>query len=98
MSDQSGRGNVTLRWIGHAAFEIESSTGTKILIDPFIKDNPAAPEPLKKLDRYRHGDRPAAICVSHSHGDHSADAKEIAQLSGAPVIGMVEWVSSLGLP
>src|SRR3569832_281548 len=72
MPDQSGSGKVTLRWIGHAAFEIQSSSGTKILIDPYIKENPVAPEPLKRLDRYRNADRPAVICVSHSHGDHSA--------------------------
>jgi L-ascorbate metabolism protein UlaG (beta-lactamase superfamily) len=97
MADQSGKGKVKLRWIGHAAFEIESSGGTKLLIDPFIKDNPATPEPLRKLDRYKDADKPAAILVSHSHGDHSADAKEIAKLSGAPVIGMVEFAASLDL-
>jgi len=98
MAEQSGKGKVKLRWIGHAAFEIESSSGTKLLIDPFIKDNPATPVSLKSLDRYKNADKPSAICVSHSHGDHSADAKEIAKLSGAPVIGMIEWVSALGLP
>jgi L-ascorbate metabolism protein UlaG (beta-lactamase superfamily) len=98
MADQSGKGRVKLRWLGHAAFEIESSGGTKLLIDPFIKDNPVTPEALKKLDRYKGADKPSAICVSHSHGDHSADAKEIAKMSGAPVIGMIEWVSSLKLP
>jgi L-ascorbate metabolism protein UlaG (beta-lactamase superfamily) len=97
MADQSGTGKVKLRWLGHAAFEIESSGGTRLLVDPFIKDNPATPEPLKKLDRYRNADKPSAICVSHSHGDHSADAKEIATMSNAPVIGMIEWVSSLKL-
>jgi L-ascorbate metabolism protein UlaG (beta-lactamase superfamily) len=97
MADQSGKGTVKLRWLGHAAFEIESSGGTKLLVDPFIKDNPVTPEPLKKLDRYRDADKPSAICVSHSHADHSADAKEIAKMSDAPVIGMIEWVSSLKL-
>jgi L-ascorbate metabolism protein UlaG (beta-lactamase superfamily) len=98
MADQSGKGKVKLRWIGHAAFEIESSGGTKLLIDPFITDNPVTPAPLKNLDRYKSADKPSAICVSHSHGDHAADAKEIAKLSGAPIIGMVELVSSLDLP
>jgi L-ascorbate metabolism protein UlaG (beta-lactamase superfamily) len=98
MASQAGHGKVKLRWIGHAAFEIESSSGTRLLLDPFIKDNPVSPEPLKKLDRYKGADKPTAICVSHSHGDHSADAKEIAKMSGAPVIGMIEWVSALGLP
>ena len=31
MADQSGKGKVKLRWLGHAAFEIESSGGTKLL-------------------------------------------------------------------
>lgn len=98
MPDQSGKGKVKLRWLGHAAFEIESSGGTKLLVDPFITDNPVTPEPLKRLDRYKGADKPAAILVSHSHGDHSANAKEIATMSGAAVVGMVEWISSLNLP
>ena len=98
MSDATKTGTVKLRWLGHSAFEIESSGGTKLLVDPFITDNPVTPEPLKELDRYKAGDRPHAILVSHSHGDHSANAKEIATMSGAPVIGMVEWIASLELP
>jgi L-ascorbate metabolism protein UlaG (beta-lactamase superfamily) len=98
MADQSAKEKVKLRWLGHAAFEIESSSGTKLLVDPFITDNPVTPEALKNLDRYRGADKPAAICVSHSHGDHSANAKEIATLSGAPVVGMVEFMASLDLP
>jgi L-ascorbate metabolism protein UlaG (beta-lactamase superfamily) len=97
MSAKSGKGAVKLRWLGHAAFEIESSGGTRLVVDPFITDNPMTPEPLKKLDRYRDADKPHAILVSHSHGDHSANAKEIAKLSDAPVIGMVEYVASLEL-
>jgi L-ascorbate metabolism protein UlaG (beta-lactamase superfamily) len=97
MSDRSGSGKVKLRWLGHSAFEVESSGGTKLVIDPFITDNPVTPEPLKKLDRYKDVDKPHAILVSHSHGDHSGNAKEIAKLSDAPVIGMVDWVSALGL-
>jgi L-ascorbate metabolism protein UlaG (beta-lactamase superfamily) len=91
-------GNVKVRWLGHAAFEVESPGGTKLVIDPFITDNPVTPEPLKKLDRYKNIDRPHAILVSHSHGDHSANAKDIAKLSDAPVIGMVEYVASIKLP
>ncbi len=98
MSDATKTGKVKLRWLGHSAFEIESSGGTKLLVDPFITDNPVTPEPLKQLDRYKAEDTPHAILVSHSHGDHSANAKEIAKMSGAPVIGMVEWIASLELP
>jgi L-ascorbate metabolism protein UlaG (beta-lactamase superfamily) len=89
---------VKLRWLGHAAFELTSPGGTRLLIDPFITGNPATPPELKDLSRYNGADKPAAILLSHSHGDHSGDAKEIAMGSGAPVIAMVEIVASLKLP
>ena len=89
---------VTVRWLGHAAFEITSSGGTRILIDPFITGNPATPAALNSLDRYKADWKPNAILVSHSHSDHSLDAKAIAQSSGAPVISAFEWVNTLGLP
>lgn len=88
---------VTIRWLGHAAFEVTSSGGTRILIDPFITGNPAAPDSLKNLDRYGSW-KPSAILVTHSHSDHSADAKAIAEKSGAPVIATFEWAATLGLP
>ena len=51
-------------------------------------------------DATRTGDatKPAVILVSHSHFDHSADAKPIAEASGARVIGTFDHVSSLELP
>jgi L-ascorbate metabolism protein UlaG (beta-lactamase superfamily) len=81
-------------WLGHAAFEVRSSGGTRILIDPFLKQNGRTPEEFKNLSRYK----PNAILVTHSHMDHSADALEIAKASGAPVISAFEWVDALDLP
>ena len=89
---------ITVRWLGHAAFEITSSGGTKIVIDPFITGNPATPAALKSLDRYGSSWKPNAILVTHSHDDHSLDAKAIAEKSGAPVVSAFEWVSTLKLP
>jgi hypothetical protein len=85
---------ITVQWLGHAAFEVTSSTGTKILIDPFLSGDPATPDSLKKLSRYH----PNVILVLHSHSDHSLDAAAIALSSGAPVISVYEYVSSLKLP
>ncbi len=81
-------------WLGHAAFEVASSGGTRILIDPFLKQNGKTPEEFKDLSRYK----PNAILVTHSHPDHSADAAEIAKASGAPVISAYEWVAGLDIP
>jgi L-ascorbate metabolism protein UlaG (beta-lactamase superfamily) len=85
---------ITVRWLGHAAFEVTSSGGTKILIDPFISGNPSTPDSLKNLARYK----PNAILVSHAHDDHALDAKTIATSSGAVVISVYEWVNALKLP
>lgn len=85
---------IGVQWLGHAAFEITSPGGTRLLIDPFLTGNPATPDSLKRLARHR----PAAILVSHAHSDHALDAKTIASASGAMVISAYEWVSTLGLP
>lgn len=89
---------ISVRWLGHATFEVTSSGGTKIVIDPFITGNPATPAALKSLDRYSNEWKPNAILVTHSHSDHSADAKAIAEKSGAPVISAYDWVPTLKLP
>lgn len=73
---------IQITWLGHAAFEIVSSNGTRILIDPFIKGNPAIPAELKDLSRYK----PAFILVTHSHGDHMGDAIEIAKANRAKLV------------
>lgn len=88
------RAPISVRWLGHATFEVTSSGGTRLLIDPFISGNPSTPDSLKSLARYT----PAAILVSHSHSDHALDAKAIATSSGATVISTHEWVNTLGLP
>lgn len=85
---------ITVRWLGHATFEVTSAGGTRILIDPFISGNPSTPDSLKNLARYK----PAAVLVSHAHPDHALDAKAIATSSGAMVISAYEWVNTLGLP
>jgi L-ascorbate metabolism protein UlaG (beta-lactamase superfamily) len=100
-AQQRGGGTqpIQVRWLGHAAFEIVSAGGTRLLIDPWLAQNPATPDSLKQTARWT-GDatKPAAILVSHSHFDHSGDAKAIAQASGAPVVGTFDYVSTLQLP
>src|SRR2546428_12565684 len=92
---ETGSGKeIKVTWLGHAAFEVVSPGGTRLLIDPFLTKNPATPEAFKDLARYR----VEAILVSHSHSDHAGDAVDIAKASGAPVIGTFDYVSGLGLP
>lgn len=73
---------IQITWLGHAAFELVSAGGTRILIDPFLKENPATPAEFKDLARYK----PNFILVTHSHGDHMGDAIEIAKASRAKLV------------
>ena len=69
-----------IRWLGHSAFEIISDENLKILIDPFISNNPACPFRVEEIDA-------DVICVTHGHSDHFGDTMEIANRTGAIVVG-----------
>jgi L-ascorbate metabolism protein UlaG (beta-lactamase superfamily) len=97
-ASKAAKSPISVQWLGHASFEIVSSGGTRILIDPWLGGNPSTPDSLKPVARYSGATKPAAILVTHAHFDHSADAKAIAVASGAPVISAYEWVNTLGLP
>jgi L-ascorbate metabolism protein UlaG (beta-lactamase superfamily) len=82
-----------LTYYGHACFAVEAG-GKTLLFDPFIKPNPLA----KEIDV----SKVAAdfILVSHGHGDHVADVKEIADRTGATVITSYEpsaWFTKQGV-
>jgi L-ascorbate metabolism protein UlaG (beta-lactamase superfamily) len=72
-----------LTWHGHSCFEYETELG-KILIDPFLTNNPKAdvgPDELDGVD---------AIVVSHGHDDHWGDTVAIARRTGAVVVAAYE--------
>jgi L-ascorbate metabolism protein UlaG (beta-lactamase superfamily) len=84
--------SLTLTWYGHATFGLETS-GKKLLVDPFLTDNPAASTTADALD-------PDYILISHGHGDHTGDAVSIAKRTGALVISNFEianWFEAQGL-
>ena len=91
---RSPKKKITVTWLGHAAFLVVSPGGTQLLLDPFLRQNPSTPDSLKDTTRWH----PAAILVTHSHFDHSADAKAIALASGAKVVASYDWAQTLGLP
>ncbi|MGH2606802.1 MAG: MBL fold metallo-hydrolase, partial [Anaerolineales bacterium] len=77
---------ITVTWYGHAACGVEVA-GTRLLIDPFLRDNPMAT--LKPEDA-----EADFILVSHGHSDHVGDAVAIAKRTGATVVAnaeMSEW-------
>ena len=53
---------INVTWLGHATFLVTSAGGTRLLIDPWLKGNPATPDSLQDLTRYH----PNFILVTHS--------------------------------
>ncbi len=66
-----------ITWLGHAAFLLEGSM--KVLIDPFLTGNPAAPVKPEDVEV-------DYILITHGHGDHLGDAVEIARKKNVPII------------
>ncbi|GIK60900.1 MAG: metal-dependent hydrolase [Ignavibacteriota bacterium] len=61
-----------LRYFSHSAFQLTTSVGTKILIDPFLSGNPTSPVKQNEVDANY-------IILTHAHGDHIGDSFEIAK-------------------
>ncbi|PKL68635.1 MAG: metal-dependent hydrolase [Methanobacteriales archaeon HGW-Methanobacteriales-1] len=70
---------MNLRWLGHSAFELITEENLKILIDPFISNNPSCTLPVEEMEA-------DLICITHGHADHFGDALEIANRTSALVI------------
>lgn len=89
---------IAVTWLGHAGFEIVSPGGTRLLVDPWIEGNPRAPDAWRDAARYVDSvTRPAAILVTHAHGDHDGDAARLARLSGAKVVAVGDEIEALHL-
>lgn len=76
---------ISLTWLGHATWMIDIGD-QKILLDPFITDNPAAPVKTDEVTA-------DAILISHGHFDHVADAAAIANKNDVTVVAIYEIAS-----
>lgn len=74
---------IKLTWLSHASWLIESGQN-RILLDPFLTDNPAATLKPRDVGKISH------ILISHGHYDHVADAAEIAKQTGATIVAIFE--------
>jgi L-ascorbate metabolism protein UlaG (beta-lactamase superfamily) len=83
---------VKFTWYGHATLGLDVD-GYKLLIDPFLTGNPAAPISAEQA-------KADYILVSHGHGDHVGDTVPISRRTGATVITNFEianWLEKQGV-
>jgi L-ascorbate metabolism protein UlaG (beta-lactamase superfamily) len=84
---------VQITWLGHSTFLVQDGS-TRVLIDPWVQNNPACPDDLKDpapLD---------VMLVTHGHFDHIGDAVELGRATGAEIVSIPEtskWLGSKGL-
>jgi L-ascorbate metabolism protein UlaG (beta-lactamase superfamily) len=86
--------SLSITWLGHSTFLLQSPGGKRILFDPWVTGNPKSPESAKKLGALD------LILVTHGHSDHTGDAVAIGRSSGAQVVAPYEvsvWLQSKGL-
>ncbi|GAB4338293.1 MAG: metal-dependent hydrolase [Candidatus Abyssubacteria bacterium] len=81
--------DATVKWHGHANFEITSAEGKTILIDPWFEGNPSCTTPLSDITKAD------LILVTHDHFDHMGQAVDIALKTKATLVGIVETMAKL---
>jgi L-ascorbate metabolism protein UlaG (beta-lactamase superfamily) len=84
--------SVKITWLGHSCFDLESE-GTRLLIDPYLNDNPTAPIKAEQTGA-------DYILLTHGHFDHVTDAPAIAKRTGAKVLAgfeVTEWLKREGV-
>jgi L-ascorbate metabolism protein UlaG (beta-lactamase superfamily) len=83
-------GRLAITWLGHSTFLLRTPGGKRVLLDPWLTNNPSCPERLKKPPQVD------LILASHGHGDHIEDLVACARASDAPVVAMYELCDWLG--
>ena len=76
-----------IRFLGHACFELIEGD-TRVLIDPFLNDNPSAAVGADEVD-------PTHLFLTHGHGDHYGDIEAIAKRTGAQAVAITEIADEL---
>ena len=72
--------DVIFTWVGHGTWKVRSAKGKEILIDPWVMNNPVAPEQLKNVDKCD------LMLITHGHFDHIHDALEIAMRTKPTIV------------
>jgi L-ascorbate metabolism protein UlaG (beta-lactamase superfamily) len=78
---------VDIRFLGHSCFEL-SEGDTRVLIDPFLSQNPVAAARPEEVD-------PTHLLLTHGHFDHIGDTVELAKRTGAQCVAIVDLAGEL---
>jgi L-ascorbate metabolism protein UlaG (beta-lactamase superfamily) len=81
----------SLTWLGHSAFRLDTDSGKRIYVDPFLNGNPKTPESELEPERVD------VIALTHGHGDHVGDTAGLKKkFPDAEIVALVELKGWLG--
>ncbi|MEO3945492.1 metal-dependent hydrolase [Gorillibacterium sp. CAU 1737] len=80
---------MNIRFHGHACVQLTDGNGRSVIIDPFLSGNGMATVEAKDI----HVDY---VLLTHGHGDHIADAADIAKRCEAEVVATPELAGYIG--
>ncbi len=81
-------------WLGHSTFLIETPSGRRVLLDPWLEGNPKCPEEFYEIDDID------LILITHGHFDHIASVIDVAKRTSCRVVCNYEighWLESKGV-
>jgi L-ascorbate metabolism protein UlaG (beta-lactamase superfamily) len=84
--------DVSLTWLGHASFRVDTPNGKRIYVDPFL-GNPKCPDGEKVPERID------VIALTHGHSDHVGETIELTKKFSPEVVAQVElyaWLQQNG--
>jgi L-ascorbate metabolism protein UlaG (beta-lactamase superfamily) len=84
---------VSLTWLGHATFRIDSPGGKRIYLDPWLS-NPSFPAGEPEPERVD------VMAVTHGHTDHVGEAVDLGKQFSPRVVAIAElaaWLESQGV-
>jgi L-ascorbate metabolism protein UlaG (beta-lactamase superfamily) len=81
--------DVSVTWLGHASFRVDSPGGKRIYVDPWL-GNPKCPESEQEPERVD------VIALTHGHGDHVGETVELSKKFSPEIVALVELKTWLG--
>jgi L-ascorbate metabolism protein UlaG (beta-lactamase superfamily) len=86
--------DVSIKYLGHSTFIFTTPDGKKLLIDPWVENNPACPYEDRQLDSLD------TMLITHGHPDHMQDAVSLAKQFKPQIACIFEislWLGSKGV-
>jgi L-ascorbate metabolism protein UlaG (beta-lactamase superfamily) len=86
---------VSLTWLGHASFRIDTPGGKRVYVDPWLEGNPNCPAAELEPERCD------IVAVTHAHFDHVASAVDLGKSFSPRLVAIAElagWLEKQGFP